>query len=65
MPAEAVEARLAISGVTARYFGAFPAITDGVGALRLTGDNVDLEITSGLLGTLLLQEASIKLAESA
>lgn len=65
LPAEAVEARLAISGVTARYFGALPAITEGVGALRLTGDNVDLEITSGRLGTLLLQEGSIKLAESA
>lgn len=65
LPAEAVEARLSIAGVTARYFGALPPITEGVGAVRLTGDNVDLELSSGRLGALLLQEGAIELVESA
>ncbi|MDA0367497.1 MAG: AsmA-like C-terminal domain-containing protein [Proteobacteria bacterium] len=65
LPDDAVEARLSVSGVTASFFGSLPPITGGEGALRLTGDNVDLELSAGRLGTLLLQEGSIKLVEAA
>lgn len=65
LPAEAVEARLSVSGVTAQYFGDLPPITEGVGSLRLTGDSVDLELSSGRLGTLVLQEGSIQMIETA
>lgn len=65
LPAEAVEARLTVSGVTARYFGDMPPITAGEGSLRLTGDSVDLELSSGRLGDLVLQEGSIQMIESA
>ena len=65
LPAEAVEARFSVSGVTARYFGDMPPITEGEGSLRLTGDSVDLELSSGRLGDLVLQEGSIQMFESA
>ena len=65
LPAEAVEARFSVSGVTARYFGDMPLITEGVGSLRLTGDSVDLELSSGRLGDLVLQEGAIQMVESA
>jgi len=65
LPAEAVEARLSVSAVTARYYGEMPPITAGEGLLRLTGDSVDLELTSGQLGALVLQEGAIKMIESA
>ena len=65
LPAEAVEARLSVSGVTAHYFGDMPPITAGEGSLRLTGDSVDLELSSGRLGDLVLQEGSIQMIESA
>ncbi len=65
LPAEAVEARLSVTGVMARYFGDMPPITSGEGVLRLTGDSVDLELSAGRLGDLALQEGSIQMIESA
>jgi hypothetical protein len=65
LPAEAVEARFLVSGVTARYLDDMPPITEGEGSLRLTGDSVDLELSSGRLGDLVLQEGSIQMVESA
>ena len=65
LPAEAIEARFSVSGVTARYFGDMPPITEGEGSLRLTGDSVDLELSSGRLGDLVLLEGAIQMVESA